>query len=335
MGFLDRLNDNGVDAPFNSGQKNDATDVYGNLNQMRIEFYHLPSDKSVSFKAYITEWSDNFSSKYNSEEVFGRNDQIHTFQGTDREISLSWDVVASSVKEGQENLGRISLLAQFLYPAYKMQSMGFQGQLMQVGTMTKAPLIKVRFANLIVDSKSGLDNVNAKNSGLLAALDGLQIAADLDAGVFDGAALATPKVFKLTTKLKVLHQHTLGWDNDRKAWLGEGGAQGYPYNAWGAGQSSSNTIARAGARGATGAMANALNDSGGGYGVLDPDRVEANALPDASGAEAPQLSEEEAAEVNGALGVEETANPSIENETPPRIGDYDPFGAADANPYSS
>ena len=107
-------------------------------------------------------------------------------------------------------------------------------QALQLGTMTKAPLIKVRFANLIVDSKGNINTVNAKETGLLAAMDGLNIEADLDAGVFDGAGMATPKVFKLSTNLKVLHQHALGWDNDSKLWLGNTeNASGYPYNAFG------------------------------------------------------------------------------------------------------
>ena len=319
MGFLDRLNDLGVEAPFSSGTR-DGSDTYGNLNKLRIEFYHLPSNKSVSFKAYLTEWSDNFASKYNAEEVFGRNDMIHTFQGTHREISLSWDVVASSKQEAIENLGRVSLLAQFLYPAYKMKALGVSttgaagsstSQVLNVGTMTKAPLIKVRFANLIVDSKSQLDNISAKESGLLAAMDGLQVTADLDAGVFDGEGISTPKVFKLTTKLAILHQHTLGWDNDRREWLGEGAASGYPYNAWGSGQSTSNTVA--------------------GFAPPSPPPQQ-NAAPSPSGAEAPSgLTPEEAEEVGSEASdsAQETLEQMGSGDAGPEPGESVP-----ANPNS-
>ena len=104
MGFFDRLNAGGTvdaderDSLFESGLETDASDVYANKNKLFIEFYHLPSNKSVAFKGFITEWSDKFDSKYNSEEVYGRNDPIHTFQGTSREISVSWDVPAASAK---------------------------------------------------------------------------------------------------------------------------------------------------------------------------------------------------------------------------------------------
>ena len=49
MGFIDRLNDVGAtrESMFDSGMGTDASDTYANGNQLYIEFYHLPSDKSV------------------------------------------------------------------------------------------------------------------------------------------------------------------------------------------------------------------------------------------------------------------------------------------------
>jgi len=237
MGFLDRLNDVNAtrEAMFNSGHGTDASDRYANLNQLFIEFYHVPTNKSVAFKAYITEWSDKFDSRYKSEDVYGRNDPIHTFQGTSREISLSWEVVAASAGEAQTNLARTSMLAQFLYPSYNVEQFNFGGESLHVGTMTKAPLIKVRFANLIVDAWGGtVSSVNARNGGLLCAMTGLNIGADFDAGVIDGTGLSTPKVITLSTTLKVIHQHGLGWDGS--SWMGNSqGASGFPYLAFGDG----------------------------------------------------------------------------------------------------
>lgn len=253
MGFIDRLNNGESDVEaerhsmFSSGLGTDGSDIYANGNQLFIEFYHLPSDKSVAFKAFIKDWSDKFDSSYKSEEVYGRNDPIHTFQGTSREISLSWQVVAATAGEAQNNLARVSLLSQFLYPSYHMEKFTI-GQLdadgnpvgdtqqLDVGTMTKAPLIKVRFANLILDSKAGVvESVNAKHGGLLCALTGLTITADQEAGFIDAMGIATPKVLELSTNLKVIHQHSLGWKGNE--WLGnsDGNAEGFPYQAYGPG----------------------------------------------------------------------------------------------------
>lgn len=260
MGFIDRLNNGQSDVEatreslFDSGLGTDGSDIYANGNQLFVEFYHLPSDKSVAFKAFIKDWSDKFDSSYKSEEVYGRNDPIHTFQGTKREISLSWQVVAATAGEAQNNLARVSLLSQFLYPSYHMEKFTV-GQLdakgdpvgptqqLDVGTMTKAPLIKVRFANLILDSKAGVvESVNAKHGGLLCALTGLNISADQEAGFIDATGVATPKVLELSTTMLVIHQHSLGWAN--KTWLGntDGNAEGFPYQAYGPGAASDRHI---------------------------------------------------------------------------------------------
>ena len=72
MGFFDRLTAGGGvdtttrDALFDSGLETDASDAYANGNKLFIEFYHLPSNKSVAFKGFITEWTDKFDSKYNT-----------------------------------------------------------------------------------------------------------------------------------------------------------------------------------------------------------------------------------------------------------------------------
>jgi hypothetical protein len=271
MGFIDNLNN------FQYGDS--GSDAYANSKRMTIEFFHLPSNKSIKFKAFLTSWDDKFTSQYNSEDVYGRNDRILTFQGTYREIAISWDVVAHSVDEGMENLARTSALAQFLYPAYKMESLGFsiEGgtvQNLKVGTMTKAPLVKVRFGNLIVDSMGDIDAPTAAESGLLCALDGLQITTDLDGGFFDGTGIATPKILKLSTNLQVLHQHTLGWDNGSKEWLGEGNSAGYPYNSWGDGASDLNTF-------------NATKRKAEAAAELEKAKQAEGAAPDQSGAEAP------------------------------------------------
>ena len=63
-------------------------------------------------------------------------------------------------------------------------------------------------------------------------MEGLTITTDFEDGVIDGMGMAYPKVISLSTSLKVIHQHSLGWDNDTKDWLGMSeGALGFPYNA--------------------------------------------------------------------------------------------------------
>lgn len=46
------------------------------------------SGLSVSFYAFVTSFSDNMTSNWNEEQVYGRPDPIGTFQNTSRKISL-------------------------------------------------------------------------------------------------------------------------------------------------------------------------------------------------------------------------------------------------------
>ena len=96
----------------------DVTDSYANNLKYRIGFYHVPSGKMVYFKAFITNYKEDFISDWKEEPIFGRTDGIYTYGSTKRKISLSFDVPAASESEAYENMGRIQRLIQFQYPSY-------------------------------------------------------------------------------------------------------------------------------------------------------------------------------------------------------------------------
>ena len=153
----------------------------------------IHGDEFVEFIGFLTNMSQNFSSTWNSENVYGRNDPIGTFQGTKRTISVAWDVPAASLDDAKSNLEKTALLSKFLYPAY-------EGNI-----IARPPLVKVKYTNLI-------QNSNTKE-GLLGWIDSLQINPLLDAGPFiDEDKNHYPKVISLSFNLNVLHQHDLGVD---------------------------------------------------------------------------------------------------------------------------
>ena len=84
-----------------------------------LQIQHLPTKKSVYFKAILTQFEDQYVSDWNTEQVFGRMDPIKTFRGTQRTITLGWDVVAASLDEARDNLSECSTLLAMLYPAYE------------------------------------------------------------------------------------------------------------------------------------------------------------------------------------------------------------------------
>ena len=203
---------------FNKGA--DASDDLGNNKKLLIDFFHVPTENEVAFKAFLSEYKDQYTSESNPEEVYGRMDPIQTFKGTKRVINLGWDVVAGSLEEAKENMHKCSLLISMLYPTYSEANKG-------ATVISSSPLLKLKFGNLIQDVSNGGNGARAKESGLLGMVSGFSYAPELDQGVFDvGVATMFPQTIKLSCQFSALHQHPLGWSKERP----RGKFGKFPYN---------------------------------------------------------------------------------------------------------
>ena len=181
---------------------------------------------TVSFKAFLTDYEDSFTSNWNSEEVYGRMDPIQTFQGTIRNISLALDVVANGEGEALANLLKAERLIKMLYPMYE------QGPNNSATVIGASPIIKLKYGNLISSVGAAASagdlwansDANVKDVGLVGTIDGLSYAPDIEAGFFDindgGAVL--PQTIKISFNFIVLHDHPLGWrpGKQNKEWDG-------------------------------------------------------------------------------------------------------------------
>lgn len=198
----------------------DPTDYYDRRG-FGLEFYHVSTGTTVSFKAYLTSFSESFVSNWDTDDVYGRNDPIETFQNTKRKIALGWAIPANSVENAKTNLMNISKLVRMLYPSYAAANGNALG-------LSKAPLMKLKFANLIHDGNSLSVSGDAKSSGLLGHTGGFTWSPDLEAGFFDPAdnigSMLYPKVINISCEFIVLHQHSLGWSDGE--WIGGGS---FPY----------------------------------------------------------------------------------------------------------
>tara|TARA_Y100000310_G_scaffold195449_1_gene195446 strand:- start:517 stop:1488 length:972 start_codon:yes stop_codon:yes gene_type:complete len=174
---------------------------------LKIYFYHIPSGKEVSFKAFLTSFSDSFESEWNSELVYGRMDPIETFQGTKRVISIAWDVVAFGMKEAVGNMNDIDMLISMLYPTYE----GTKGG---AGSIISSPLFKLKFANLVRQPGGKGEHPTAKLGGLVGRLGGITYEPILEEGVFassSGNKKLYPQAVRLACDFTVFHTHKLGW----------------------------------------------------------------------------------------------------------------------------
>lgn len=202
-----------------------------------IELLHLPSGNNVKFKAMLTQFEDQYSSDWNTEQVFGRMDPIKSFRGTQRIITVSWDVVANSLEEARHNLKECSSLLSMLYPSYDapgstsaatdIPPAGRDLQAAEAsvtsannapaptGNTTRiegAPLFRLKFANLIQSAKAHGTATTDIEDGLVGAIDGLTYSPNVDAGFFDPEpGILYPQTINLSFGFTVVHEHALGW----------------------------------------------------------------------------------------------------------------------------
>lgn len=207
---------------------NDPTDFLKIDKWLMIQFFHVPSagtmeplEPEIQFKSFITNFEDNYESVWNSEEVYGRMDPMQTFQRTKRTISLGWDVPADSLEEGVENMERISGLISMLYPGYREQG--------NANTIASAPVFKVKFCNLI-SSPNSSPSAPAQYGGLLCTVSGFRFSPEWKMGAFDMPnGHVIPKLYRLSTNLTILHEHSLGWKFDSDGAVINKSMERFPY----------------------------------------------------------------------------------------------------------
>jgi hypothetical protein len=203
----------------------------------KLYITHLATAQLVDFRGWVTEFSDGFTSNWNTESVYGRMDPLVTFQNTQRQISIGFDVVSGDINQAHQNLNKINTLISFLYPVYETDARGIQN------TLQAAPLLGMRWTNLIADVNDG--------SQLVGFLGGATYAPDLSQGGFismnaytktetewekptghvdtgvstseevetvdymktrrGSEGLFVPKVVSLNLNFTVLHKHLTGW----------------------------------------------------------------------------------------------------------------------------
>lgn len=190
-----------------------------------LEITHLPSGGDpLQFKAMITVFEDQYTSEWNTENVFGRMDPIRNFKGTSRSITLGWDVVAADLTEAKANMDNCSKLLAMLYPSYETTGEPIDNpkvtektakeiknlQKNNAALIKAAPLFRLKFANLIADAKTG-------SKGLIGSIEGLVYAPDLEQDFFsDNNHNLFPQTIKLSFQFTVAHTHPLGWKANGK-----------------------------------------------------------------------------------------------------------------------
>jgi len=216
------------------------------IPSLTVSFTHVPTQRKVSFRAFLEGFNDTYNAEWSSDKVFGRMDPIPTYKGTDRKINISFTVPSESHEEAYFNHSKISTLLNFMYPKYQADGG------LQVYNIAAPPLLMVKFNNLVRDAIS-------KERGLLGYVSSLKYEPDMNSPIMtfneqtinpdllisNGYAKHIPghtdkasilkelksdgerigfQSLKVNIDLSVLHTHRLGISND------SGAARGfYPY----------------------------------------------------------------------------------------------------------
>ena len=78
-----------------------------------------PNKKTyIHFRAFIDNFSDQYSSDWNSQKFMGRGESFYKYNGFDRQISLSWTVAAQSKQELIPMYQKLNYLASVCAPDY-------------------------------------------------------------------------------------------------------------------------------------------------------------------------------------------------------------------------
>jgi hypothetical protein len=174
---------------FNYGDKvldaaannNDSINITSNIN-----------GNTIKFKPLIKTFNDTQNVSFSSESVFGRMDDLHSYQNTKRSMNINFDVPSYSQEEANDNFIKAAFLKTWLYPGYAGTS---------AITISKAPLFRIRYMNLIYNK----NNIN----GLLGIIDGFSFAPDLGEGAYVSNGKVIPKTFNINLNFKVIHEFKL------------------------------------------------------------------------------------------------------------------------------
>jgi len=176
-----------------------------------LAWQHVPTGREVEFKAFLEQISDAFTTNWQTESVYGRMDEIATYQNTVRTIAVLWHIPAASLHEAIINMQNVQHLMQFLYPVYDND-----------GIIAAPPLMRLRFGNIIRNAHDG--------GGLLGHVNGFTVDPDPEAGWFTlangpmtGAPELYPKAIRLNCDFTILHEHDLGYKKTKNGYMFRGG----------------------------------------------------------------------------------------------------------------
>jgi len=175
----------------------DGSDVLKNRGYV-VVITHVPSGKSITFKAFLNAYTETFSPDWVSEVVYGRADPIYQYKNTIRNLTVGLKIPAFSKQEAFENLAKVQRLTQFLYPNYTDAG--------SATTIAQSPLLRLGIMNIANAQRTTGEITGALTEQLALATsaaqaEALQSAVDRIAALDNDDSLDTEEYNRLVEEI--------------------------------------------------------------------------------------------------------------------------------------
>lgn len=118
-------------------------------------FHDIRTNEIIGFHAFLASLTDDYAAAYEKSEGFGRVESVKIYKSTERRISLSFYIAATSPKDFDEMWVKINKLVTLVYPQYTAgvqmaDSTGAQYQFTQPFSQLigASPLVRIRLGDL-------------------------------------------------------------------------------------------------------------------------------------------------------------------------------------------
>ena len=122
--------------PYGSDGLLSTGESYEKLDFCPFKFYDVRNDASIVFRAILSGITDTFTPEYSSERYVGRPDSVYVYQGTEREISFTFDIYPKSDAELVTLWEKMNYLAGLTYPSWNGAGGGGMGMISPICELT-------------------------------------------------------------------------------------------------------------------------------------------------------------------------------------------------------
>ena len=122
--------------PYGEDGLRSTGESYEKLDFCPFKFYDVRNDASIVFRAILSGITDTFTPEYSSERYVGRPDSVYVYQGTEREISFTFDIYPKSDAELVTLWEKMNYLAGLTYPSFEGAVGGGMGMISPICELT-------------------------------------------------------------------------------------------------------------------------------------------------------------------------------------------------------